>query len=54
MSLLDKKPDHPRYKEHLNYLMQVNAACGGDFDRNVLKSVVHWSGTDLMPEISSK
>jgi hypothetical protein len=55
MELLDKeKPAHRGYKEHLNYLMQVNAAGGGHFDRNVLKSIVHRSGADHMSEISSK
>jgi hypothetical protein len=34
--------------------MQVNAAGGGHFDRNVLKNIVHRSGPDLMSEISSK
>ncbi len=55
MTLFDKvKPAHRGYKEHLNYLMQVNAAGGGHFDRNVLKSMVHRSGAELMSEISSK
>jgi hypothetical protein len=55
MMLFDKeKPAHRAYKEHLNYLIQVNTAGCGHFDRNVLKSIVHRSGTDLMSEISSK
>ncbi len=42
------------YTEHLNYLLQVNAAGGRHFDRKVLKSMVHRSGTDLIHEILSK
>ncbi len=38
----------------MNYLKQVNAAGGGHFARNVLTSMVHRSGTDLVAEISSK
>ncbi len=55
MALFDKeKPTHRGYTEHLNYLLQVNSAGGGHFDRNVLKSMVHRSGSDLIHEISSK
>jgi hypothetical protein len=36
----------------LNYLLQVNAAGGGHFDRYVLKSIVYRSGADLVHEIS--
>jgi hypothetical protein len=49
-----EKPTYRGYTEHLNYLLQVNAAGGGHFDRNVLKSMVHRSGVDLIHEISSK
>jgi hypothetical protein len=55
MTHFDKeKPTYRGYTEHLNYLLQVNAAGGGHFDRNVLKSMVHTSGADLIHEISSK
>ena len=55
VALFDKeKPAHRGYTEHLNYLLQVNAAGGGHFDRNVLKSIVHRSGAELIHEISSK
>ena len=55
MAHFDKeKPTHRGYTEHLNYLLQVNSAGGGHFDRNVLKSMVHRSGADLIHEISSK
>jgi hypothetical protein len=55
MAHFDKeKPTYRGYIEHLNYLLHVNAAGGGHFDRNVLKSMVHRSGADLIHEISSK
>jgi hypothetical protein len=55
MMLFDKeKPAHRAYKEHLNYFMDVIAAGGGHFDRNLSAIIVHRSGTDLMSEISSK
>jgi hypothetical protein len=55
MVFFDKeKPTYRGYTEHLNYLLQVNAAAGGHFDRNVLMSIVHRCGTDLIHEISSK
>jgi hypothetical protein len=55
MALLDKeKPTYRGYIDYLNYLLQVNAAGGGHFDRNLLKSIVHRSGTDHAHEISSK
>jgi hypothetical protein len=51
MAHFDKeKPTYRGYTEHLNYLLKVNA----HFDRNVLKSMVHRSGADLIHEISSK
>jgi hypothetical protein len=55
MSFFDKeKPTYRGYTEHLNYRLLVNAAGGGHFGRNVLKSMVHRSGADLIHEISSK
>ncbi len=55
MVFFDKeKPTYRGYTEHLNYLLQVNAAGGGHFDRNVLMNIVHRSGTELISEISSK
>jgi hypothetical protein len=55
MTLFDKeKSSHRGFKEHLNYLLQVDAAGGGHYSRNVLKSLVHRSGPELMHEISSK
>ena len=55
MVLFDKeKPSYRGYTEHLNYLLQVNAAGGGHFDRNVLMNIVHRSGTELISEIASK
>jgi hypothetical protein len=55
MTLFDKeKPSHRGFKEHLNYLLQMDAAGGGHYSRNVLKSLVHRSGPKLMHEISSK
>jgi hypothetical protein len=56
MALLDKEKSAYRgFKEHLNYLLQVNEGCSGHFTRNVLKSIVHWSGAHLklMHDISS-
>jgi hypothetical protein len=54
MAHFDKKPTYRGYTEHLNYLLRVNAAEGRHFDRNVLKSMAHRSGADLIHEISSK
>jgi hypothetical protein len=55
MALFDKeKSSHRGFKEHLNCLLQVDAAGGGHYSRNVLKSLVHRSGPELMHEISSK
>jgi hypothetical protein len=55
MAFFDKeKPTYRGYTEHLNYLLQVNADGGEHFDRNVLKSMVHRSGADIIHEISSK
>jgi hypothetical protein len=55
MAIFDKeKPSHRGYKEHLTYLLQVNAAGGGHYSRNVLMSIVHRSGADLVHEIASK
>jgi hypothetical protein len=39
--LFDKeKPSYRSYKEHLNYLLQIDAAGGGHYSRNVLTSMV--------------
>jgi hypothetical protein len=55
MVLFDKeKPSYRGYTEHLNYLLQVNAAGGGHFDKKVLMNIVHRSGTELISEIASK
>ena len=55
MAIFDReKPAYRGYKEHLNYLMQVNEAGGGKFKENVLMSIVHRAGPDLMHEISCK
>ncbi len=55
MVLFDKeKPSHRGFKGHLNFLLQVDAAGGGHYRRNVLKGLVHRSGPELMHEISSK
>jgi hypothetical protein len=55
MEYFDKeKPTYRGYTEHLTYLLQVNAAGGGHFDRNVLMSIVYRGGTDRIHEISSK
>jgi hypothetical protein len=55
MVLFDKeKPTYRGYTEHLIYLLQVIAAAGGHFDRNVLMSIVHRCETDPIHEISSK
>jgi hypothetical protein len=49
MALFDKeKPVYLTCKERMSYLMQVNAAGGGHFARNVLTSMVHRSGADLV------
>jgi hypothetical protein len=50
-SLFDReKPAQRENNEQLSYLMQVNAAGGGHFDRNVLKSTVHRGGAGLLSE----
>jgi hypothetical protein len=55
MALFDKeKPSHRGFKEHLKYLLQVDAASGGHYSRNVLKSLVRRSQPELMLKISSK
>jgi hypothetical protein len=52
MALFDKeKPSYRGSKEHLNNLLQVDEAAGGHFGRQVLKSIVHRSGTELIHEI---
>ncbi len=41
MAIFDReKPAYRGYKEHLNYLLQVNEAGGGHYSRNVLRSIV--------------
>jgi hypothetical protein len=53
MVFFDKeKPTYRGYTE--NYLLRVNAAAGGHFDRNVLMSIVHRCRTDFIREILSK
>ena len=55
MAFFEKgKPSHRVFKEHLNYLLQVDAAGGAHYSRNVMKNLVHRSGPELMHEISSK
>ncbi len=55
MAHFDKEKNTYRgYAEHLNYLLHVSAAGGGNFDLNILKSMVHRSGADLIHDISSK
>ncbi len=55
--LFDKEnPAYPGYKEHLNYLMQVNAASGGLLLKVscIEVGIVHRSGTELMSVILAK
>jgi hypothetical protein len=49
-----EKPAQRSYNEHLNYLLQVNEAGGGHFSRNVLMSLVHRCGADLVHKISAR
>jgi hypothetical protein len=49
-----EKLAHRSYNEHLNYLLQVNEAGGGYFSQNVVKSLVHRCGADLVHESSAR